>query len=337
MASYQEELNRILSRGYIDYASGSNETSANIIIVSGSDVEFITTPMVNSIFDPNEIKKAINTRITELLPFIVPEAEDTVPRYLYNERLADIEQLQSESIQYQASITSQLQIINQLLSDSSSLSAINESLIVETLFYRNEYSQSIENVNKLSVDLGKTLTENIELKIQNSGLQAKSAGLEAERNSLITQVETLRRQVEGVESITSVGGEISGQLSVGIIPDEDFIGISTYSPRRFARSYPQPGSSQIESSSKYYTIKNASTDIVTIRLTKEGANRDWIVLAISGGTEKENNVYEVSYEFKMTIEEDLPSYMENIIGNLMKNIFINFKTFIEKTYNNINE
>tara|TARA_Y100000389_G_scaffold171984_1_gene180043 strand:- start:3170 stop:3715 length:546 start_codon:yes stop_codon:yes gene_type:complete len=53
--------------------------------------------------------------------------------------------------------------------------------------------------------------------------------------------------------------------------------------------------------------------------------------------EKENNVYEVSYEFKMTIEEDLPSYMENIIGNLMKNIFINFKTFIEKTYNNINE
>ena len=39
----------------------------------------------------------------------------------------------------------------------------------------------------------------------------------------------------------------------------------------------------------------------------------------------------------MTMEEDLPKYMENIIGNLMKNIFINFKTFIEKTYNNNNE
>jgi len=49
--------------------------------------------------------------------------------------------------------------------------------------------------------------------------------------------------------------------------------------------------------------------------------------------EKDNNNYEISYEFKMTIDEDLPTYMENIIGNLMKNIFINFKTFIENTYN----
>jgi hypothetical protein len=53
---------------------------------------------------------------------------------------------------------------------------------------------------------------------------------------------------------------------------------------------------------------------------------------------RENNIYDVSYEFKMSIEEDLPSYMENIIGNLMKNIFINFKRFIEINYNNnINE
>ncbi len=36
----------------------------------------------------------------------------------------------------------------------------------------------------------------------------------------------------------------------------------------------------------------------------------------------------------MTNDEELPKYMENIIGNLMKNIFINFKTFIENTYNN---
>ena len=50
--------------------------------------------------------------------------------------------------------------------------------------------------------------------------------------------------------------------------------------------------------------------------------------------EKSNQLYDISYEFKMTIDEELPKYMENIIGNLMKNIFINFKTFIENTYNN---
>ena len=42
----------------------------------------------------------------------------------------------------------------------------------------------------------------------------------------------------------------------------------------------------------------------------------------------EHNI-NIKYEFNIDIEEDLPSYMENIIGFLMKKIFYRVKLFIE--------
>lgn len=46
----------------------------------------------------------------------------------------------------------------------------------------------------------------------------------------------------------------------------------------------------------------------------------------------EHNI-NVKYEFNIDIEEDLPTYMENIIGFLMKKIFFRVKTFIENINN----
>jgi hypothetical protein len=52
---------------------------------------------------------------------------------------------------------------------------------------------------------------------------------------------------------------------------------------------------------------------------------------------KDNNMYNLFYEFKMTMEDILPPYMQNIIGNIMKKIFINYKEFIEKVNINSND
>lgn len=43
-----------------------------------------------------------------------------------------------------------------------------------------------------------------------------------------------------------------------------------------------------------------------------------------------NHSADFEYLFNMDINEDLPIYMENLIGVLMKKIFINIKEFIEK-------
>jgi len=41
------------------------------------------------------------------------------------------------------------------------------------------------------------------------------------------------------------------------------------------------------------------------------------------------NTIDVNYSFKMDIHEDLPIYMENMMGLLMKKVFYRFKNFIE--------
>ena len=46
-------------------------------------------------------------------------------------------------------------------------------------------------------------------------------------------------------------------------------------------------------------------------------------------TENPHNV-SITYKFHMDLQEDLPLYMKNISGLLMKKIFLRLKTFIEK-------
>ena len=42
---------------------------------------------------------------------------------------------------------------------------------------------------------------------------------------------------------------------------------------------------------------------------------------------------EIDYQFNVDIKEDLPIYMENMIGIIMKKIYLNLKTFIENINN----
>lgn len=281
--STTEQFDKIKEQGYVEQTQTNNLKV--IIIESGSNsIAPITTPLTTVTYDISEIPKAINIDISELSPFVQQETEETVLKSLYDDRLNDIKILQSESIDFQIEIDEKLEIINELLQISASLSSLSNSSNTIADFFKNQYSSSIEDINKLSVDLGKSLTELVEFKIKNSGLQALSAGLEAERNSLKIQVEILQQQVEGVESIISAGGEISGELGVGLIPDEPFEGVSTYVPKRFARSYRKGGTStNIESSPKQYTIKNASTDFVTIKFTRGGENPYIVDFGYSGG------------------------------------------------------
>lgn len=45
---------------------------------------------------------------------------------------------------------------------------------------------------------------------------------------------------------------------------------------------------------------------------------------------KENNIVNIHYIFKINIYENLPNYMSNMIGMIMKKIFYNLKLYVEK-------
>lgn len=45
---------------------------------------------------------------------------------------------------------------------------------------------------------------------------------------------------------------------------------------------------------------------------------------------KNNDNLSISYKFDIDFNEDLPIYMENLVGLFMKKLFINFKNFLDK-------
>lgn len=47
-----------------------------------------------------------------------------------------------------------------------------------------------------------------------------------------------------------------------------------------------------------------------------------------------NNIVGLKYDFKITTKDDLPLYMENYLGLMMKKIFYNLKVFIDNFNNN---
>ena len=61
----------------------------------------------------------------------------------------------------------------------------------------------------------------------------------------------------------------------------------------------------------------------------EVVNSKYANLVVSFHTEHHA---EIHYEFHMDMEDDLPTYMENIVGLLMKKIFFRLKTFIENMH-----
>ena len=287
--TYSEQLKDLQTAGYV--TSSDTQNNSILIIESGSDViNPLPVSMIKTKYDINEISKAVDTNITELLPFVEVEQPDVVPRPLYNDRLADIARLQNEAIILENEIEAKIDIINLLLQDSASLVSENTSLRIETAFFKEQYTKSIEDINNLATDLGNSISDAIELKIVNLGCKAENAGLEAERNSLKSQVETLTSQLEGIQSVITAGGELSGQLSVGIIPDEEFIGVSKYKSRPYPwRNQPVSGGSAIiTTSAKNYTIKNASTDKVTLNIKKAGNDPNIVEVAVQGASASVN-------------------------------------------------
>jgi len=81
------------------------------------------------------------------------------------------------------------------------------------------------------------------------------------------------------------------------------------------------------------TNKNITFISKSIPLTKDvPENCEWVLCndsQIIVNVENQHDI-KVDYEFHMELNEDLPIYMENIPGLLMKKLFIRLKQFIEQ-------
>lgn len=90
-------------------------------------------------------------------------------------------------------------------------------------------------------------------------------------------------------------------------------------------------------SNKHQVIYNAKTIHDTEIENFETFNKNYSLLKCEFAKtiiDIENSDINMKYNFKILTKEELPSYMENIIGLMMKKIFYNLKNFVDKLENN---
>ena len=88
---------------------------------------------------------------------------------------------------------------------------------------------------------------------------------------------------------------------------------------------------------KHQVIFDAKTPDNTYIENFEYYNKNYSLLTCEFAKTKiniENSNINMNYHFKILTKEELPIYMENIIGLMMKKIFYNLKNFVDKLENN---
>jgi subtilase family serine protease len=202
----RERLEEILK------VSGSNaisKTEYNTTIVDEKNAasSLIFKNVSKDKFDNDELVKAIDIEITELKPNIPTQTTPKVDLDLYNEAVAQIEDLrkQVELLQNQvvslngtiANLNAQLESIT---NEKLSTDQINDALV-------NQLDTLSKTVDDFAVQIQTAVQKSVEESILRASLQAQNSGFKAQIEALIKQIDSLNSIIEGNK-------QIKGRLSV---------------------------------------------------------------------------------------------------------------------------
>jgi hypothetical protein len=195
----RERLEEILK------VSGSNaisKTEYNTTIVDEKNAasSLIFKNVSKDKFDNDELVKAIDIEITELKPNIPTQTTPKVDLDLYNEAVAQIEDLrkQVELLQNQvvslngtiANLNAQLESIT---NEKLSTDQINDALV-------NQLDTLSKTVDDFAVQIQTAVQKSVEESILRASLQAQNSGFKAQIEALIKQIDSLNSIIEGLQA-----------------------------------------------------------------------------------------------------------------------------------------
>ena len=182
---------------------------------------FVYAPSKKRIYNTDELKKAIDVNVFELIP-TSPEIElDLIPRPVYNEVTRSLElangTIASQSIQ-----------ISELQSEVSNLTAISASLDIELdseRLLRVTAESNAESLRTQFAILTDTMQGNIQRMtlegIENSSLKGRNEGQNATIESLKKQVDSLTEQLNGKNARLAEGAKSGADITARIIEKEN--------------------------------------------------------------------------------------------------------------------
>jgi hypothetical protein len=264
--------------------SGSQSIAKNeygVTIVNENNIasSLIFKELTKPKYDEVELLKAIDLNIKELKPDIPKPNLDLVPKPLYDEEVANNEDLRKQV----SDLTTEVSNLNSTISDLESevQSEINNRLSIEQSndALVNQLNTLTQTVDDFALQIQNSLQKSVEEGILRASLQSQNTGFKAQIQALIKQIDSLNSIIEGLQSqlgavqnqqaivqgtqaqAQAAGADVINDVAiVKIGPDED-----SNAPRIWAR-FSSDGPSQWKNG-KTISVTNNDKQPITVTLT----------------------------------------------------------------------
>ena len=194
-----KKLESILSVSGSD-AINRNEYGVNVVDDSNIASSLVFKGLTKDKYDTEELIKAVDVEVKELLPNIPNINLDLVPRPVYNEKVAENEDLRKVVRKLNGDIV----VLNSTITalESQVQTEINNRLSVEQI--NDVLVNQIETLNATILDfasqIATSLQKSVDESILRASLQSQKTGFKAQIEALIQQINSLNAIIEGLQA-----------------------------------------------------------------------------------------------------------------------------------------
>jgi hypothetical protein len=181
-------------------AINRNEYGVNVVDESNVASSLVFKGLTKDKYDTEELIKAVDVEVKELLPNIPSINLDLVPRPVYNEKVAENEDLRKRV----KKLSEDIVVLNSTISalESQVQAEINNRLSVEQI--NDVLVNQIETLNATILDfasqIATSLQKSVDESILRASLQSQKTGFKAQIEALIQQINSLNAIIEGLQA-----------------------------------------------------------------------------------------------------------------------------------------
>jgi hypothetical protein len=181
-------------------AINRNEYGVNVVDNTNVASSLIFKGLTKDKYDTDELIKAVDTEVKELLPNIPNTNLDLVPRPVYNEKVLENEDLRKVVTKLNGDIV----VLNSRIStlESQVQTEINNRLSIEQTndLLVNQIETLNATIEDFASQISTSLQKSVDESILRASLQSQKTGFKAQIEALIQQINSLNAIIEGLQA-----------------------------------------------------------------------------------------------------------------------------------------
>jgi hypothetical protein len=194
-----ESLEKILSVSG-SAAISKNEYGINVVDSNNVASSLVFKGLTKDKYDTEELVKAVDVEVKELLPNIPNTNLDLVPRPIYNEKVVENEDLRKQVQTLNGNIVTLNSRISTL--ESQVQTEINNRLSIEQTndLLVNQIETLNATIEDFASQISTSLQKSVDESILRASLQSQKTGFKAQIEALIQQINSLNAIIEGLQA-----------------------------------------------------------------------------------------------------------------------------------------